>query len=174
MIKNYFYTTEIAEQIRKLFLDNTTEEQLKNISIGDLSTIPSPEEVQDYVPMLQICPIELDADIANESWNISRTLYPYSLYYISAYNFKMRDEMMKNKIKEGEALGNILSSLPKLDSFKILQSESEQGGEVLESKVIKIRFDNVSTEIFNKLNISACVVEIVFFVMFTTYQNNVY
>ena len=46
-MKNYFYTTEIADAIKELFDEKLPLEVAKNISTGDFTVLPAPSKLEE-------------------------------------------------------------------------------------------------------------------------------
>jgi hypothetical protein len=171
MMKNYFYSNEIAEQIRTLIDSKVSSECAKNISVGDMGILPGPDKLAEYLPAVLINAEELENIFANESLNVSYTPYYYSIYYLYPYTFEGDNNAEIEAKKYAQEVANVLMNYRTLDNFKIGQSDTEIGGLVVYSQLSGIKFDSAENELFRALEVPAKIAKIEFVVGFRTYAD---
>jgi hypothetical protein len=167
-VKNYYYTTEIATVIKEV-LDAEVPTTIKNINVGSFRYLPPPEAIKDYIPAVFIDPVELDSESANEVLDIEAEQYPFSILYVAPYSLEEAEDVLP-KIKEAEGIANVLRQSDTIRQFRIETSATEAGGMIVHLQVNKIRFDNLSTELFAQVKVPACVVQIDFDIYFRTFS----
>lgn len=168
-MKNFFYSMEIAEQIRSL-LDSALPSTFKNITIGDLNLLPAPDMIMDYVPAVLINPMETQCSMVNENLQVAYDVYPFNIVYIYPFSFQT-PEQVSAQYKNAELIANVFrdADKPNLNSLTIPKSETEAGGMVVQVIVNTIHFVNGMSQLFAELSVPACVVEIQVSVAFRTF-----
>lgn len=169
MIKNYFYSIEIANRIKEI-LDNELPEEFKNISTGDFSILPPPDRLEEFLPAVIIDVDNNNFKSLNAHNGMTNQVYKFSINYIYPYDFKAFQDTSAIARKNAETIGNILLNYPTLNDFFIERNEKEIGGEITSSTINEIKFDNAETQFFRALDIPASIVEIPFEVSFITYE----
>lgn len=169
-MKNYFYSNVIAEQIRTLLDENLSEEVSKNITVGDFSVLPSPKNLNEYLPAIVISLAEMDNKCANETLNVMYTPYYFNIYYIYPYTFESNMNPEKRGRRNAEKVANVLMNFRTLDGFKIKKSEVEAGGLVIHSVLSNIKYESLEDEFFRRVEIPMHISSIEFCVGFRTYS----
>jgi len=169
-MKNYFYSNRLSEQIRNLLDENLSESATKNITIGDLSVLPSPKDLSEYLPATLISLDRTENKFANESMNIAYTPYYFSIYYIYPYTFEGDNDAVRQGKQYAEEIANVLMNLRTLDNFKIPKSEIEIGGLVVHSELSNIKYDSAEQEFFRNMEIPAQIATLEICIGFRTYS----
>ncbi|CAK7055813.1 hypothetical protein [Tissierella sp.] len=169
-MKNYFYTTEIADAIRDLFDEKLPLEVAKNISVGDFTVLPAPSKLDDYLPAVIINLSDNDVTDSNIALGIYTQQYTYDIYYLYPYTFKEFQDTPKEATKNAEYIANILMNYRTLNDFIIEPTEVESGGRVITSAISSLSFDNAETKLFRALDIPAYIVHIEYYLAFGTFR----
>lgn len=169
-MKNYFYTTDIANRIKDLLDDNLSLEVVKNISVGDFTVLPQPEKLEEYLPAVIINLSENDVVDSNIVLDIYTQQYTYDIHFIYPYTFKEFEDTPVEAIEKAEAVANVLMNYKTLNDFVVDPTEVESGGQVVTSAISRLRFDNAETELFRAINIPAYIVNIEYYLAFRTYR----
>lgn len=168
-MKNFFYEEQVMEKVKEI-LNSLTEEQAKNITCGDFSVLPLPEELGNYLPAVIITAVETEPEFANR---VSETLYtPYTFHinYIYPYTFKALEDTPRESKKVAYTIANLFLNNRTLGDLEIPRGETEAGGKVLDCMITKIDFNPAENTFFTALEIPASVAEITLEVDFRTYQ----
>lgn len=169
-MKNYFYTTEVADKIKELFDNELPLDIAKNISVGDFTVLPAPDKLEEYLPAVIINVSEQDVTDSNLSLDIFTQQYTYDIYYLYPYTFKEFEDTPKTATKNAEYVANLLMNFRTLDDFKVESNDFEAGGEVITSAISKLDYDNAETKLFRSLDIPAHITHIEFYLAFRTYR----
>lgn len=169
-MKNYFYTTEIADAIRDLFDEKLPQEVAKNISTGDFTVLPAPSKLEEYLPAVIINLSDNDVTDSNIALGIHTQQYTYDIYYLYPYTFKEFEDTPKKATKNAEYIANVLMNHRTLDDFTIEPTEMEAGGQVITSTISRLNFDNAETDLFRALEIPASIVHIEYYLAFRTFR----
>lgn len=169
-MKNYFYTTEVADRIKELFDNELPLDIAKNISVGDFTVLPAPDKLEEYLPAVIINVSEQDVTDSNLSLDIFTQQYTYDIYYLYPYTFKEFEDTPKTATKNAEYVANLLMNFRTLDDFKVESNDFEAGGEVITSAISKLDYDNAETKLFRSLDIPAHITHIEFYLAFRTYR----
>lgn len=169
-MKNYFYADQIAARLRELLNRELSQECAKNISTGDFSILPEPEKLNNYLPAVIIENTSLEMDCANESLDIYYQPHQFAIWYFCPYRFEAFEDtpqIAKGHIHE---VANVLMHYVTLDQFGIEPSNTEAGGRVIASQVLRIAYDNAETKLFRALELPMFIGRIDYQVDFRTYQ----
>ncbi|GMG96254.1 hypothetical protein [Tepidimicrobium xylanilyticum] len=169
-MKNYFYTTEIANKIRNLLDGKLPIEVAKNISVGDFTILPAPEKLDEYLPAVIInlsCNDLVDSNIALDVYTQQ---YTYDIYYLYPYTFREFEDTPVEAIQKAEVIANIFMNHKTIDDFKIEPTEKEAGGQIITSTVSRLTFDNAETKLFRALEIPAYIIHIEYYLAFRTFR----
>jgi len=169
-MKNYFYTTEIADAIRDLLDEKLPQEVAKNISTGDFTVLPAPEELEKYLPAVIINLSDNDITDSNIALGIYTQQYTYDIYYLYPYTFKEFEDTPKEATINAESIANILMNYRTLNDFTIEPTEVEAGGQVVTSAISSLSFDNAETKLFRALDIPAYIVHVEYYLAFRTFR----
>jgi|GEM_PF-6480330 len=169
-MKNYFYTTEIANAIKELLDDKLPIDEVKNISVGDFTVLPAPDKLDEYLPAVIINLSDNDVVDSNIALDIYTQQYTYDIHLIYPYKFKEFEDTPVEAIKKAEMVANILMNHKTLDDFIIYSSEDEAGGQIVTSAISRLNFDNAETKMFRALDIPAYIVHIEYYLAFRTYR----
>lgn len=171
-MKNYFYTTEVAEKIKELFDTELPLDIAKNISVGDFSVLPAPDKLEEYLPAVIINVSEQDVTDSNLALDIFTQQYTYDIYYLYPYTFKEFEDTPTKATKSAEHVANLLMNFRTLNDFAISPSNLEAGGQVVTSVISKLNYDNAETKLFRSLSIPAHITHIEYFLAFRTFRDN--
>lgn len=169
-MKNYFYTTEIADAMRDLFDEKLPLEVAKNISVGDFTVLPAPVKLDEYLPAVIINLSDNDVTDSNIALDIYTQQYTYDIYYLYPYTFKEFQDTPKEATKNAEYIANVLMNHKTLNDFIIEPTEMEAGGQIITSAVSSLNFDNAETKLFKALDIPAYIVHIEYYLAFRTFR----
>ncbi len=169
-MKNYFYTTEIADAVKELFDEKLPLEVAKNISTGDFTVLPAPDKLDDYLPAVIISISDKDVDWANMSLDISTQEDTYDIYYLFPYTFKEFEDTPKEATINAEYIANTLMNYRTLNDFTVEPTETEAGGQVITSAISSLSFDNAETKLFKALEVPAYIVHIEYYLAFRTFR----
>lgn len=163
-MKNFFYSTEIGDQIKHLLDTILDEDEAKNITTGDFSVLPDPEKLNDFLPAVVITLRQNVINNGNSQLGAVSVPYIYDIYYLYPYSFKEFEDIPAASKKITEKISNIFLNYPNLvitedeendpyrtPKFEIEKSDTEAGGYVTSSEVIAIDYDNAETKLFNLL-----------------------
>lgn len=169
-MKNYFYTTEIANKIKELLDEELPLEVAKNISVGDFTVLPQPKDLEEYLPAIIINLSDNDVVDSNIALDIYTQQYTYDIHYIYPYQFKEFEDTPVEAIQKAEMVANTLMNYKTLDDFIVEPTEEEAGGEIITSAIARLSFDNAETELFKALEIPAYIIHIEYYLAFRTYR----
>jgi len=169
-LKNYFYSNEIGERIRGLIDTKVSAECAKNVSVGDISILPAPDKLNEYLPAVLITTNEVENVSTNENLDISYTPYYYTIYYLYPYTYENDSNTEIEAKKYAQEVANVLMNYRTLDNFKIPALDTEIGGLVIYSKLSNIKFDSAESEVFRALEVPAKIITMDFAVGFRTYR----
>ena len=169
-MKNYFYTTEVADKMKELFDRELPLDIAKNISVGDFTVLPAPDKLEEYLPAVIINVSEQDVSDSNLSLDIFTQQYTYDLYYLYPYTFKEFEDTPKKATKNAEYVANLLMNLRTLEDFTIDPTSLEAGGQVVTSAISKLDYDNAETKLFRSLDIPAHITHIEYYLAFRTFR----
>ena len=169
-MRNYFYTTDIAVEIKELLDRELPSRAAKNISVGDFTILPAPEKLDEYLPAVIINLSDNDVVDSNIALDIYTQQYTYDIYYLYPYTFKEFEDTPVEAIKKAENVANILMNHKTLDDFTVPPSEGEVGGQIITSAISRLNFDNAETKMFRALDIPAYIVHIEYYLAFRTYR----
>lgn len=169
-VKNYFYTTEIADAIKDLFDEKLPLQVAKNISVGDFTVLPAPDKLDEYLPAVIINISDNDVTDSNIALDIYTQQYTYDIYYLYPYTFKEFEDTPKEATKNAEYVANILMNYKTLNDFIINQDDDEAGGQIITSAISKLSFDNAEAKLFRALDIPAYIVHIEYYLAFRTFR----
>lgn len=169
-MKNYFYTTEIADAIKQLFDEKLPIEVAKNISTGDFTVLPAPSKLDEYLPAVIINLSDNDITDSNIALGIYTQQYTYDIYYLYPYTFKEFEDTPKEATINAEYIANVLMNHRTLNDFTVEPTETEAGGQILTSAISSLSFDNAETELFRALEIPAYIVHIEYYLAFRTFR----
>ena len=172
-MKNYFYTTEIADEIRRLLDEKLPIEVAKNISVGDFTILPAPEKLDEYLPAVIINLSDNDVVDSNIALDIYTQQYTYDIYYLYPYTFNEFEDTPVEAIQKAETIANTLMNYRTLDDFIIEPTEDESGGQVITSAISRLTFDNAETKLFRALEIPAYIVHIEYYLVFRTFRGGI-
>ena len=173
-MENYFYSNEIAEQIKFLLDENLPKEAAKNITVGDFTVLPDPDAYTEYLPAVIIITHEMTVSAANIHRRIFHTPYNYTIYYLFPYTFEPGSDPVQLCKKNAEAILNILISDHTLDGFEIDKTYDEAGGQVVTSEMSRIRYDSAEQAFFRELRLPVAIASINFTVDFRTFDKEAY
>ena len=174
MERNYFYSNEIAEQIKSLLDENLPKDAAKNITVGDFSVLPDPDTYHEYLPAVIISTNEMTVTSANLNRRIFHTPYNYTIYYLTPYTFEQDTDAVKEAKSNAEVIANILIGDHTLDGFEIDMAYDEAGGVVVSSALSRIRYDSAERAFFRELRLPVSIASIDFTVDFRTYAKEAY
>jgi hypothetical protein len=166
---NYFYSDRLAERIKALLDEHLPDEAARNISVGDFSVLPDPDEYAAHFPAVVISADEMENIAANASKGIFYTPYHFTVYYFYPYTFDGDESAVRQGKRYAEAVANVLMNLPSLDGFEVECSETEAGGMVVASELSRIRYDSAEQAFFRELGLPLSIAAISFSVDFRTY-----
>ncbi|HZK34629.1 MAG TPA: hypothetical protein VFD33_04900 [Bacillota bacterium] len=169
-MKNYFYTTEIAEKIKGLLDEKLPIDEIKNISVGDFTVLPAPDKLDEYLPAVIINLSDNDVVDSNVALDIYTQQYTYDIHLIYPYRFKEFEDTPVEAIRKAETIANTLMNYKTLDDFAIEAKEEEAGGQIITSAISRLNFDNAETKMFRALEIPAYIVHIEYYLAFRTYR----
>jgi hypothetical protein len=169
-MKNYFYTTEIANKIKELLDEKLPAEVAKNISVGDFTVLPAPEKLEEYLPAVIINLSNNDVVDSNLSLDIYSQQYTYDIHYLFPYRLREFEDTPIEAIKSAEYIANILMNYRTLNDFTIDPTENEAGGQVITSAISNLSFDNAETKLFRALEVPAYIVHIEYYLAFRTFR----
>lgn len=170
-MKNYFYTTEIANKIKELLDEKLPTDEIKNISVGDFTVLPAPDKLDEYLPAVIINLSDNDVVDSNIALGIYTQQYTYDIHLIYPYQFKEFEDTPTEAIKKAELIANILMNHKTLDDFIVEADENEAGGQIVTSAISRLTFDNAETKMFRALDIPAYIVHIEYYLAFRTYRS---
>jgi len=169
-MKNYFYTSEIANAIKELLDEKLPIDEIKNISVGDFTVLPAPDELDEYLPAVIINLADNEVVDSNIALDIYTQQYTYDIHLVFPYRFKEFEDTPVEAIKKAEMVANILMNYKTLDDFMVEADEYEAGGQILTSAISSLNFDNVETKMFRALEIPAYIVHIEYYLAFRTFR----
>ena len=167
---NYFYTEQIAEQIKKICDEELPVEIAKNISCGDFSILPEPESLNDYLPAIIINSKGVSTTETNKAASIFNMNYTFEVYYLFPYEFKEFEDTPRQAKVNAQKVANLFLNYPDLDEFEVEQTDNEQGGYVAESEIGIIEFESAETALFKMLDVPMSICKIPLTINFMTYQ----
>mgnify|MGYP001027098359 CR=1 FL=1 len=172
-MRNYFYTTDIAVEIKELLDRELPSRAAKNISVGDFTILPAPEKLDEYLPAVIINLSDNDVVDSNIALDIYTQQYTYDIYYLYPYTFKEFEDTPVEAIKKAEIIANTLMNNRTLGDLRVDPTEDEAGGQVITSAVSRITFDNAETKLFRALEIPAYIVHIEYYLAFRTFRGGI-
>lgn len=170
-MKNFFYSNELALKIEEI-LDANLPATIKNISTGDFSILPMPDDQKfhEYFPAVIIHLKDVENTTANKALQIYQQEYSFEISYIYPYTFETFEDVPASARVNVQKVANIFMNNPRLEDFVMAKTNEEAGGQVLTSKVQMIHFDNAESEVFRNLEIPISVAVLEYVVAFRTYQ----
>lgn len=172
-MKNYFYTTEIANKIKELLDEKLPIKVAKNISVGDFTVLPAPEKLEEYLPAVIIDTSDNDITDSNLALDIYSQQLTFDIYYLYPYTFKEFEDTPAEAIQRAEQVANTLMNYKTLEDFTIEPTETEAGGQVVTSAISSIDFDTAETKFFKALQIPAYISHIEYYLAFRTFRGGV-
>lgn len=169
-MKNYFYTEQLAERIRDILNRELSGECARNISTGDFSILPEPENLNKYLSAVIIEHTALDISCANEQLDIFYQPHQFAVWYFYPYAFTEFENTPAKAMQYVHEVANVLMNYMTLDDLDISPSETEAGGRVIASQVLRIAYDNAETKLFRMLDLPMFIGRIDYQVDFRTYQ----
>lgn len=169
-MKNYLYSDKIAERIQALLDRELTAGCAKNVSIGDLSILPEPEELTDYLPAVLIHNTEVQVEDVNAGLDIVLTENHFEIMYLYPYTFAKMEDVPAEAKKHVNTIANLLMNHRTLEEYTVEPTEKEAGGQLLSSRVEAVRFDCAETKLFRAIDIPMSMGIIDYTAEFRTYQ----
>ena len=96
--------------------------------------------------------------------------YTFEVYYLFPYEFKEFEDTPRQAKINAQKVANLFLNYPDLDEFDVEQTDDEQGGYVVESKIGIIEFDSAETALFKMLDVPMAICKIPLTINFMTYQ----
>jgi len=172
-MKNYFYTTRIANKVKELLDEKLPIEVAKNISVGDFTVLPAPEKLEEYLPAIIIDTSNNNITDSNLALGIYTQQLTFDIYYLYPYTFKEFEDTPTEAIQKAEQIANILMNYRTLEDFVIEPTETEAGGQVITSAISGIDFDTAETKFFKALQIPAHISHIEYYLAFRTFRGGI-
>lgn len=169
-MKNYFYADQIAAMMREILNRELSQDCAKNISTGDFSILPEPEKLNAFLPAVIIENTEVDVQCANEALDIFYQPHQFALWYLYPYRFEVFEDTPKVAKAYVHEVANVLMNHMTLGGLDIAPSDTEAGGRVIASQVLRIAYDNAETKLFRALDLPMFIGRIDYQVDFRTYQ----
>lgn len=149
---------------------------LTTVEIGDLSHVPAPEIIGNFVPAVIINPLEVENEFADNKQNpkIVNSIYSFTLYFLKMVD--PTDHNLEDSLEEAENIAQLFFDNPVLKRYNESGEPIEQfftianGGQVLSSLVKRVKYSTQVTSFYEALNIPLEVIEIDFKVFFRTFN----
>lgn len=168
-MKNFFYNDQITEKVKDLLL-NIPLEKLKNITCGDFTCLPLPDELEGYFPAVIISEEDIENQFANDVTEVLYSPYRVIIYYLYPYTFEVLEDTPKEARKTILDIANIFMNDRTLGNFEIPRGDTEAGGRVISSLVSNINFNPAEGKFFQALEIPCSVAKITLDIDFRTFE----
>lgn len=168
-MKNYFYEDLLLDRIKEM-IDVLPHDAAKNITCGDFSVLPMPEELGEYLPAIIIGSSVTEPEFANRVSEILYTPFIFKIHYIFPYSYVAMNDTPKQAKKIVYQVANIFLNNPTLGDLTVERNPTEAGGAVINCMITKIDFNPAENSFFTALEIPASVAEITLEIEFRTYQ----
>lgn len=159
MVRRRLFTNEIMDLIISLINENTDLSFVKTVSKGDLSLMPSPEQMQRFLPAIYIDPSDLYND-SSVNKSIAATKYEFDISYVKYYDTDMTFDVKEQAINEAQTVADTL-----MEDMNLNQ-QSLQEGRILKTDLPHISFNTEKSNIFTNLKVPVIVIDIKYFVYF--------
>lgn len=170
--KKYF-TNEIIDAVIDLINSNTELDSpvLKVVSQGDLSLLPQPEDIQNFLPALLIDVNDIYSTDATGTKSIMSNVYEYSVRYLKYYN----EADSFNEKRDFDNISDLIAStlLDDQNLTEILKSDDKykellNSGSILKTETSIISHNDTESSIFKDLKVPVMMCTIRYLIYYRT------
>lgn len=154
------YTKELAQGVLNLITTNLADTlSLKVASVGDISMLPAPEELDTWIPAVLIKAGKIPINLISMPGGFEVT-YPYTIYYVTWYNAGEVAE--EKKIDETQQIVELL-----IDNYK-LNDIALTNGKIGTMEVKEVDFDSEEERVLRAMELEVSLAKIYIEILTTT------